>query len=490
MQPNRTRFGMLTTSWRYLLCVGIFTTIIVLAVTREHVTVPMTKSTIHYENIKYENPSIYLQSGRFDVIVKMVYAYFYVHKRELPESIREAYIDHLRVWNHFKEYCSSIRKHWFDSKIPCKNKRNQTDFITSFHKTIDMIKENGFDASISKIPLDNTGFLMNGAHRISAAVILSQNVSFEHHNYTQNSYYWDYKFFRSRGMQHGNLNMVVLEWMRIQMTLPSLKTFVSIVSVLSKNVNKDKVMRNIVKNQCSKDNNILYEVGINFTRTGVQQLFTHMYGEQPWINTQVKEMTSKFNSTFRVEFFFVYSRGTKQLVKCQNQIRKLYNDKIYNSTAHVLNTVEANLILAEMILNPNSIQFMNFAKNASKCNLIASEISKRLPNKPRQTLPGIFVGSDDVMLDTTTVFGLFGVRTQIPVQLIFLHGFKKELIGKKRGFDVGARAFVNNSISDARDNNGDIIHINKTINKLNLFYDPTNFGYCYGIKFISLKRKV
>ncbi|XP_045159511.2 uncharacterized protein LOC123524943 [Mercenaria mercenaria] len=172
-----------------------------------------------------ENPSNYLHSDRFDLIVKMAYAYYYVFENRVPLVIQTAYIEHLRVWNHFKEGCN-LRKSWYDSKIACTAKQNSSDFLASFHNTIETIKKYGFNSSVSRIPVDRNGFLNNGAHRTSASVILSKNATFEHHTYKQH-FGWGYKYFKGLGMSVKSFNVVMLEWMKIQMKLPYFNTFTS-----------------------------------------------------------------------------------------------------------------------------------------------------------------------------------------------------------------------------------------------------------------------
>ncbi|XP_045159481.2 uncharacterized protein LOC123524927 [Mercenaria mercenaria] len=440
-------------------------------------------------NSLYENPSNYLQSDRFDLIIKMVYAYFYAHKNQVPQVVQVAYAEHLRVWNNFKEYCNKRDKSWFDGKLPCRNKNKKSDFILSFHKTIESTKNLGFNSSMSRIPIDRSGFLLNGAHRLAAAVILSEDASFEHHKYTRR-FHWGYKFFKSQGMLEMELNVVMLEWMKIQLKLKFLNKTVSIISVFSNNRGKDKAMREIVKGRCSADNDILYEREINFTKSGIRQLISHMYGQQTWLETKVQQMLLNYNSTHKALFLFVYANDARALVQCKHAIRKLYNDKVFKSTAHIPDSAEENLILAEMILNPNSIQFMNHAKNASECKLIAKEVASRSSITPVSTLPGIYVGRDDVMIDSGTVLGLFGLRKRTDVDLLFLHDIDKSLLGSRHGISVQAHAFKNNSVSQERAWGEDHFSDSGPKDAWDLFYDPNNFGYCYGIKFVSLKQLV
>ncbi|XP_060588142.1 uncharacterized protein LOC132743619 [Ruditapes philippinarum] len=452
---------------------------------------PYSNKPLEKPNIQQsENPSLYLQSDRFDLIFKMVYAYFYVFKKHVPQAIEYAYTEHIRVWNDFKEYCSDQNKSWFDMKFSCKDKMNKFDFMSSFHKTIDTTKEKGFNSSLSRIPIDKNGFLLNGAHRIATSIILSQNASFEHFDYSRR-FKWGYEFFQNLKLSETRImNMAMLEWMKIQINLPELMSPVSIVSVFSNNELKDKEMRNIVREKCSRDNGILYEQRINIGQNGARELFTHMYGQQPWLDVKIKQMQSKFTKYFSALFLFVYARDSKDLVQCKTEIRNLYNDKIFKSTAHIPDNLEENLILAEMILNPNSVQFMNDAKDASDCKLIATEIASRTSQVSIKTLPGIYLGREDVMVDSGTVLGFFGLRKRTDVDLLFSNEIDMSILGNKNGMSIQVHAFKNNSISNERPWGEDHFKVSGVKDKWDLFYDPDNYGYCYGIKFVSLKQLI
>ncbi|XP_045159496.2 uncharacterized protein LOC123524935 [Mercenaria mercenaria] len=436
-----------------------------------------------------ENPSDYLHSDRFDLIPKMVYAYFYVFKKQVPYAIRDAYLEHIRVWNNFREYCS-MKEIWFDSKVACKEKNGSSDFISSFHKTIQNVKEFGFNPNISRIPVDKNGFINNGAHRLASSVVLSKQATFEHHKYKENSG-WGYKHFKRLGLSENSFDLVLLEWIKIQLKLPDLNTLIDIVSVFSNDNSKDEKMRTIVKERCSKDNGIVYEKSVTITRKGAQQLISHMYGQQSWLETKIEHMLSRFtHSTFTVLFLFVYTKRSTDLVKCKHEIRKLYNDKIFKSTAHIPDSKEENLILAEMILNPNSIQFLNYADNAPDCELIAKEIASRLSTAPIKTLPGIYIGTDDVMIDSGSVLGFFDLRRRTDVDLLFLNDIDKSILGNHNGIPIQAHAFKFNSIPKERAWGEYHFSTTGPQNQYDLFYDPQNYGYCYGLKFVSLKQLV
>lgn len=451
----------------------------------------LTEQKLKALNITTEYAGNFLHWQRFDVIIKMVYAFFYSIDKHVPDIFERAYTEHLRVWNRFQEYCSHIKPYWFDSALPCKDKKNKSDFVSSFHDTITSIQKNGFRSDTSQIPVDKGGIILNGAHRIAAATVLSKNATFQH---TNTSYIdpWDYLFFQKSGLTNNLTDISMLEWMKIQLELPRLTSKVFILSVFSTDPAKDKNMRKIVLEKCSNDNGILYEKNITVNKLGMSQLVTHMYGNQPWIEDKIDHMLSIFNfkaSTFKVFFMFFFGKTLDELTDCKHDIRTLYNHTYFKSSAHIPDSPEESLILAEMVLNPNSVQFLNNAKNGEECRKIATEVARRSSLKAIPTLPGLFLGRDDLMIDSGSVLHLFNLRNRTDVDILFLHEIDKRILGNVNDFRIEAHAFKSNAISAGRAWGED--HFTETVKtKWDLFYDPANYGFCYGVKFVSLEQLV
>lgn len=436
-----------------------------------------------------DNPGNHLYWDRFDLIVKMVYAYFYSLHKHVPEIFEYSYTEHIRVWNKFHESCAGSVRWWSDANTPCKDKTTKSDFISAFQKTIENIQLNGFMSNMSKISVDKTGWPLTGAHRVSAAIVLSKNTTFRYFN-NKRKHNWNYLFFKHRGLANNLTNFVMLEWMRIQLALPKLMSKVYMLSLCSNNSVKDERMRDIVKAKCSKDNGILYEQNVTVNKHGMSQLITHMYGKQPWLKAKVNEMLSLFEtSTYTVRFLFFYGQDQDELKQCKNDVRKLYNHKIFKLSAHIPDTPDESLILAEMILNPSSVQFLNYAEKGDDCDRIAGEVARRALLNPVKTLPGIYVGRDDLMIDSGSVLHLFNLRERTDVDVLFLHDIDKRILGTQKDIRIEAHAFKTNAISPGRAWGED--HFGERVKtKWDLFYDPNNYGFCYGIKFVSLEQLV
>ena len=308
----------------------------------------MTYSARPVQTFMSQLPTNLLHSYRFDIIVKIIYAYFFSKNGIVPEIIQDAYTEHIRAWNLYKE----------------GEKQNNADFINAFHKTIDSIKENGFVSEYGAIPVNKSGFPFHGAHRIAAAVALSKNVTVKLvKRRAGQPRRWGYSFFLSRGFRIDLADMVMMQWMTIQQQLPIGNKMVFILSLFSNKAGFRDEMYQIVKDKCSLDKGILYEKAIKVNKLGMEQLDRHVYGNQNWIGAKIQRMVSKvINSTLEIRFIFFFGRPLADLNECEFQIRQLYNEDDFTSAVQITGSAKDSLILAEMILNPNSVEFLNYGK--------------------------------------------------------------------------------------------------------------------------------
>ena len=441
--------------------------------TRMHLCAPYLKQTCHEQEaqtgipIKISEPAAkYLCSARFDIFIKAVYAYFYhVNGGLVPEPFLHAYIQHIEIWNGFDE----------------GNKHSELDFLYAFHHLIRSIDHKGFSDLKSKILVDKNGFLINGAHRMAATVVLSKNATFKYLDFEHEyRFKWNYTHLLRRGLSKTLIDTVVLEWMSIQRKLPQLKKKIFILSLFQNDIQKYESVSDIVITKCSEDYNIFYRHEISVNKLGMKQLLRHMYGYEH----ALEQMLLKFKlSTHIIRFIFFIGRSPHELKDCQYEIRNVYNDKNFNTSAHITSNTEESLVLAEMILNPSSVHFLNYASNGDDCQTIATELALRLSIKPISTLPGLYIGRDDIMIDSDSVFHLYNLDNRTDVDILFLHEIDKNVLGNRNGIHIDGHALAENTtyVGPASGEG----HV-KT--KWDLFYDPDNYGFCYGIKFVFLKE--
>lgn len=433
-----------------------------------------------------EHPDKYLHSNRFDIIIKVVYMYFHVVLKHVPKCILLAYTEHLRILNGFKEHCfdQDDRKNGYSKLCPPKN--SNENYLTSYHNFISDIANFGLNLSQYSISVDKNGFLVNGSHTLSSSIVLSHPVYVQHLKY-ENMFAYDYMFFQTRGLQTTISDMVLLEFMKIQLKL-NLTSQISILALYSHNEEKAKIMRSILRSKCSKDGFISYEKEINITKRGIQEFVIHMYGLQSWIEAKIRNMNERISKSglARVRFFFFFGRNNTELTSCKSEIRTLYGEG--KSSVHIPDTPQEAVTLAKIILNNNSLHLINYGKNTNKCRHISAEISKHSLLSETSTLPGLYEPREDIMLDSGLVLDFYGIRKGTDVDILFLYNIDHAIIGHYKGLLYEAHGFASDATGSARPWGED--HLSKNVTRWDLFYDPRNYGYCYGIKFVSLKEVI
>jgi hypothetical protein len=103
-------------------------------------------------------------------------------------------------------------------------------------------------------------------------------------------------FFHILGLQKRVIGMVVLDYLKIQLHL-NLSSQVSILSLFSKDEDKEKTMRSILRNKCSRDGFIVYEKDVVITKLGMKHLIIYMYGIQYWIIAKINNMKNTFSKS-------------------------------------------------------------------------------------------------------------------------------------------------------------------------------------------------
>ena len=105
-------------------------------------------------------PNLLLSHTRIDVVIKIIYAEYFLGytKTKLNKII---YYLHLKRWNNFK--------------AKDNNKSSYQDYITTFHNVLNSIKD-GFDSSTSLIPIDYENNIIDGSHRLGSAIVLKKKI--------------------------------------------------------------------------------------------------------------------------------------------------------------------------------------------------------------------------------------------------------------------------------------------------------------------------
>ncbi|URM33460.1 FkbM family methyltransferase [Cytobacillus firmus] len=339
--------------------------------------------------IKNVHPTNLLKMNRLDVVAKYLYA-----KNKNSEYYKGLYISLIEKINKFVESDYS-------------GKVGKDSFLTSFNSLISSMENNGFDSSVSVIPVDRNGNIIDGSHRLAVALYLDVEVStvtFDisiEHNF-------DYLFLQEKLFQEGYTETLVHEYIKMKNDIRT--------AILFSNPKKSFSIGSNILGQNSK---ILYEKSINLTPIGQKNFIINLYEGEQWlgsIENNYKGSTQKqigcfqYGSVIRVIFI---EEDTENLLDKKSKIRSLFG--IGNHSIHTSDTYDETIKLAELLLNKNSIHLLNY----QKFDFIKTV--NELLNDFSQLLSEMSISKENVIIDSGCVLGIYGIRK--PSDIDFITGY-------------------------------------------------------------------
>jgi len=404
-------------------------------------------------------------SSRFDIIVKTIYAIELLEKGVVSDFTTDMYLQHLKVWNTFKEPCTFDQKDWFDAK-PCIKKASANDFKTSFEKTIQSLKDSGFDNSKSIVPVTKNLFPLNGAHRIATALALGMNTMPVQILSANWAFRWNANFFINRGFDRKYADFAMLQFL---IHSPQVATLIFWPEAAShkKIVSAQKMLRDKLP--------VLYSKQILINKKGVASLTEHAYGQQNWLSAKIKMLQTTFNDEVTKKPVIVMFAITKQKFEMdafKMQLRKHFSLNEFKSSVHISDFHAEAAIIGEMVLNDNSVMFMNRHKGQN-CKEVSRELALRKSLK--EVNPGLYLHTQDIMVDSGAVMSFFGLRKRSDIDVISEHGVDTSLLGFKGKILVEEHKIKIHGPIHGRPST-------------ELFSNTSYFGYCHGLKFVSLEQ--
>ena len=306
------------------------------------------------------HPNDLLTHKRFDVVVKYMYA-----SNLASEFYKNAYKEHLRIWNGFYE--GSPRKRGFE------------DFDNAFKSIIN----NTVDEAV---PVNPEGHIANGAHRLAAALYHQRPINIRNTNPDENNYVEsDYEYFVKRGLSQSIVKRTALEYAKLKSN-----THVMCLFPIA-----HKRMTEVI-NIIEKHSNIFYKSSEVFNATGQLGLIKEIYLSDGWGTEKAirKKCKQCFRGMSQVTFVLLDAKNLETVKEMKNKIRALF--KVGNHSVHINDTHEDTIRIAKTVFNTNSIHFLNNRKSVSFPNY------KKLMADTKPNENEVITGS--------TVLSLYGLR--------------------------------------------------------------------------------
>lgn len=334
-------------------------------------------------------PEFLVSASRFDVVAKSLYG------RALLAGTgcrfgEELYTDHIRAFNNFREDDG--------------NKGSREEFLASFNSLLRSVAQKGFDHRVSVVPIGANNEVIDGGHRVAAALVCGKPVTVA--RFPEVSAHYDHIFFRNRGMAPCFMDATALEFCRLD---PSSRMFVLWPSAVG---NQEKVWSAL-----SSYGSVLYSKCIALNANGALNLVRQIYAGEPWLGDQGNGFAggqSKVKQCFRskeaVRLFLVGGMDHVKSRELKDEIRRIFamgNDSVHSADSH-----EETVGLAQSLFNDNSVHLLNHRVAADLLQF------RRLLDTFTAALEHHGLDSGSFCIDTGGVLAAYGLRE--PTDLDYL----------------------------------------------------------------------
>jgi len=409
--------------------------------------------TKYEDRFVIDEPIELLTPLRFDIPAKTLYAR---HREKRVEDIvaKSVYEHHLDVWGGFTE------------KKPIKN--GIEDFYKSYHSVLESIKEEGFDEEKSFVPVSEQGYLLNGAHRTSAAIHYGKPVICKKSDNSAGQLLCSFEYFKNKkdvvssGLNRKCGDQMALEYAR-------LKKSIFMASIYEHSLPYFQEIKKIfIKHGVS----IVYYKDFDLTEKGKLNYIISLYSGEAWIGNQNnkhpgarQQASLSFAGGSKVLAVLLECDSLKKMNKAKNEIRELIG--IGKPSIHVTDTYDEAWRNAALCFHDKSLEFINEAKVGAFNDLWIRNLSKKTKNIVENSDLEI----EDVCVGGSAPLALYGLRMCRDFDIVH----RESKLGLKFDNDVSSHNPYLKFYADEPEK---------------IIFDPEKHIYVHGIKFISLEGMV
>jgi glycosyltransferase involved in cell wall biosynthesis len=414
----------------------------------------LNKIKTNYEDrFVVDEPLDLLTALRFDIPAKTLYAR---HREKGVEDVvaKSVYEHHLDVWGGFTE------------KKPAKN--GIEDFYNSYHSVLESMKEDGFDEEKSFVPVSDQGFLLNGAHRTSAAIHYGKPLVCKKSHNSAGQLLCSFQYFMNKkdvvpsGLDRKCADQMALEYAR-------LKKNIFMASVYEHSLpHFQQIGKIFAKHGVS----IVYYKDFDLTEKGKLNYVISLYSGEVWIGNQGnkypgarQQASLSFAGGSKVVAVLLECDSLTKVNNAKNEIRELIG--IGKPSIHITDTYDEAWRNATLCFHDKSLQFINEAKVGAFNDLQLRNLSE----KTRKIVEDSDLEIEDVCVGGSAPLALYGLRMCRDFDIVH----RESKLGLKFDNDVSSHNPYLKFYADTPER---------------MIFDPEKHIYVHGIKFITLEGMV
>lgn len=266
------------------------------------------------------------------------------------------------------------------------------DYFRNFEQLIDSLQSGGFDSEISSIPLSKQG-ITNGAHRLAIALELGIRVHIKNSDETFSPY--DYRWMRRRG-----LASLFVDAMAFELISHTPRARATII------FGQEKKIVDAIENELLGSAEIIIRKQIQLSEIGKRRSIQLCYDHNSWWkDTHLEKLTAERfpQGESHIDVIFSLETHVDRVRDRKNLLRRILPTGNFDRRIHGSDEYFDTFLLAECLLNQNSIDFLNSSPIGSE-NRIFSALGGNLMCKNPSTT------SRDWCIDGSSTLEIHGLR--------------------------------------------------------------------------------
>lgn len=252
-----------------------------------------------------------------------------------------------------------------------KTKNGISDYYSAFDKLIADMKANGFDGTKSVVPVGENGAILDGAHRVATAIYFNLELPVVH--IPNKSCCYNYSYFADKGMSAEHLDFMAYQFIRY-----TEKVYAVCLWPASFDEKKLLEADRLIK-KCA---DVAYKKEVRLNYHGIEQLMTSFYKHMSWtgsVENGFSGVASKARDCYKnnapTNVYVICGVSLDKVLELKQHIRDLY--AIENSSVHITDTHEEAVEAGKLLLNQNSIDFMNYGRPFDNVPFVKEFIGKK-----------------------------------------------------------------------------------------------------------------
>lgn len=381
---------------------------------------------------------------RIDLMAKMKYIEFREKGYNLT-FVKELYTRHIEAF--------SLGTF---SELGNNNKNSIQKYFDTFHDLIDHIKQNGIDEKISIIPVGSNMGIIDGAHRVAIAAYFNQKLPCLRFN-TINVVY-DANYFKKRSLDEKYLEYLVSEYCKLQENI-------SLVCVLPGTGRKGREQK-ILAALKAESRKIVYEKRFELSKAGLTNLM-QLFSSPQWMGKadghllpEEKITGPGFSQAGSAVVYVLEGECFKYGVQTDENYPTRSPGE--NPGIYIMNDHAEAIQLALLLLNQNSIDFLNTGKQSPDHHF------KKKIDGFKKMIADHGCSSEEFMIGLNGVMALCGSKGDKEIGYMTASG--------NCGLIEDIDSHIQHKCLDLDQS---------TIN--DLIFNPDNYFFYRGMKFITLK---